>query len=262
MTVFEQKAAVVRNDSLAPNTFLMELECPAVASAAKPGQFVMLRVSEGIDPLLRRPFSICNTRNGRNLLLLYRVVGKGTRIMAETRAGSRFSVLGPLGKGFTPPEKGEDCFLVGGGMGIAPLVLLADSLQGSRISFFAGYGTAAEIVSLERLGVRDVDTSVATDDGSQGFPGVVTDLLASALMREGEKVVYGCGPAAMLKRVATLCAEHRTACQVSLETVMACGLGACRGCTLPSAPNTGQGTCHACEDGPVFLSSAIDWENL
>jgi len=259
--IFEHKATVVRNEEVTLNTFLMELESPSITSIAKPGQFVMLRVSGGIDPLLRRPFSICNTLDG-NILLLYRVVGKGTLIMAETKAGTRLSVLGPLGRGFEPPGAGDHCLLVGGGMGIAPLVLLARSLKGRHVFFMAGFGTSAEIISPEQLGMQGSEIVLATDDGSAGFHGPVTGLLEEALGKKRKKIVYSCGPAAMLRRVARLCSEKHVNCQVSLETAMACGVGACQGCAVPAAPESGRSTYHVCQDGPVFPAGSIDWENL
>lgn len=260
--MFEEKAAVIGNEEVAPNTFLMELESPSLASAAKPGQFVMVRVSGGIDPLLRRPFSICNTRDNAIVLLLYRVVGKGSRIMAGTKTGNQLSLLGPLGRGFEPPGTGEDCLLVAGGMGIAPLAFLVRSLKGRSVSFMAGFGSAPEIISLEQLGMQGIKVAVATEDGSAGYHGLVTGLLEEGLAGRGKKIIYSCGPAAMLKRVASLCLEKHVDCQVSLETLMACGLGACQGCAVPAAAESGRSFYHVCRDGPVFSAVSIDWENL
>ncbi len=259
MTVFEKKTAVVRNEEVARDTFLMELESPSIASAAKPGQFVMLRVSESSDPLLRRPFSVCSTRDGAILLLLYRVVGKGTRIMAGTKAGSLLSVLGPLGRGFEAPGAGEACLFVAGGMGIAPLAFLARSLGERHISFKAGYGTAAEIIAPELMGMKGIEIALATDDGSAGYHGPVTGLLEKGLGGESRKIVYSCGPLPMLRKVADRCLEKGVACQVSLESAMACGLGACQGCAVKAGPGEERAYLHVCGDGPVFDASAIDW---
>lgn len=260
--VFEHKAQVVQNEEVAPNAYLMGLKSPPIASAAKPGQFVMLRVSDGIDPLLRRPFSVCGTRSGSIVLLLYQVVGKGTRIMSDTQVGSHLSVIGPLGRVFGPPGAGKDCLLTAGGMGIAPLLHLASFLKGESITFMAGYGTSAEMVSPVKLGMQGIEVTVATEDGSAGYHGLVTGLLEGALAGKGKKIVYSCGPAAMLKRVASLCLEKQVDCLVSLETAMACGMGACRGCAVPAAPGLGRSTFHVCRDGPVFSASSIDWEKL
>jgi dihydroorotate dehydrogenase electron transfer subunit len=262
VAVFEHKAEVVRNEEVAPNTYLMGLESFPIASTAKPGQFVMLRVADGIDPLLRRPFSICSVNDGTTLLLLYRVVGTGTRIMADTRAGSHLSIMGPLGRGFEPPGAGEKCLLAAGGMGIAPLVFLARSLEKTGVTLMTGYGTAAEIVSPAQLGMQDLAIAVATEDASAGYHGLVTALLEHGLAGKGKKIVYSCGPAAMLKKVASLCLERGVECQVSLETVMACGVGACQGCAVPAAPESGRSSFHVCQDGPVFSAASIDWENL
>jgi len=262
VVVFEHKAEVVRNEEVAPNTFLIELEAPSIASAAKPGQFVMLRVADKIDPLLRRPFSICSINDGAGLVLLYRVVGRGTRIMADTRAGSYLSVMGPLGRGFEAPAAGEECLLAAGGMGIAPLVFLARSLKKTRVTLMTGYGTAAEIVSPAQLGMQDFAVAVATEDGSAGYHGLVTALLEDDLAGTGRKIVYSCGPAAMLGKVASLCLERGVECQVSLETVMACGVGACQGCAVPAAAESGRSSFHVCQDGPVFSAVSIDWEHL
>jgi dihydroorotate dehydrogenase electron transfer subunit len=262
VAVFEHRAEVLQNEEVAPNTYLMGLKSVPIASAAKPGQFVMLRVAEGVDPLLRRPFSVCSTRDGTVVLLLYRVVGKGTRLMADIRTGRSISVVGPLGKGFAPRRAGEECLLVAGGMGIAPLVLLARSMGKAGVILLMGYGTAAEMVSPVRLGIEDFAVGVATEDGSAGNHGLVTVLLEDAVAEKGKKIVYACGPPAMLKKIASLCIEKGVQCQVSLETVMACGMGACLGCAVPAAPGSGRSSFHVCQDGPVFSASSIDWENL
>jgi dihydroorotate dehydrogenase electron transfer subunit len=196
------------------------------------------------------------------VLLLYRVVGKGTRIMADIRAGSSLSIVGPLGRGFEPPGAGEECLLVAGGMGIAPLVFLVRSMGKTGVTFMTGFGTAREIISPARLGIEDFAVAVATEDGSAGHHGLVTALLKDALSGKGKKTAYACGPAAMLKAVASLCLGKGVRCQASLETVMACGLGACLGCAVPAAPESGRSSFHVCQDGPVFSVSSIDWEHL
>jgi dihydroorotate dehydrogenase electron transfer subunit len=260
VSVFEQKAVVVRNEEVARDTFLMELEAPSIASAAKPGQFVMLRVSERPDPLLRRPFSICSIRDEETLLLLYRVVGKGTRILAETGTGRQLSLMGPLGRGFRVPGKGRSCLLVAGGMGLAPLVFLADVAREGRCTLLTGYGTASEIISLEQIGSEGVEVSISTEDGSAGHKGFVTELLEDGLAGTDGPMVCACGPLPMLRKVAALCLEKGVDCQVSLESAMACGLGACQGCAVKTAPREGRAYLHVCGDGPVFEASAIDWE--
>ena len=131
--MFARDAEIVFNKKIAPQTYLMGFRSPEVVAAARPGQFVMVRVRSGMDPLLRRPFSVAGTKEGEHLLILYRVVGKGTAIMAETRKGERLSLLGPLGSGFELPKGKKPSLLVAGGIGIAPLLFLIQSMN-SRIS--------------------------------------------------------------------------------------------------------------------------------
>ncbi len=260
MTIVEHTAEVLSNDEVAPDTFVMGLRSPEIVARTAPGQFVMVRVGQGNDPLLRRPFSICSTRDGDTLLLLYRVVGKGTRILAETGTGRQLSLMGPLGRGFRVPGNDQFSLLVAGGMGLAPLVFLAGLAGEGRYTLLTGYGTAAEIISLEQIGAEGLEVSIATEDGSAGHQGLVTDLLENALTGTGIKKVYGCGPVAMLRKVAALCLEKGVDCQVSLESAMACGLGACQGCAVKGAPEGDRTYLHVCEDGPVFEATAIDWE--
>jgi dihydroorotate dehydrogenase electron transfer subunit len=259
MTIVEHRAEILSNDEVAPDTFLMRLRSPEIATRAAPGQFVMVRVGHGRDPLLRRPFSICGSRNEGTLLLLYRVVGKGTRILAETGTGRHLSLMGPLGHGFRAPGKGQSGLLVAGGMGLAPLVFLAGLPGEGRCTLLTGYRTATEIISLERIGAKELEVSIATEDGSAGHKGLVTELLEDELAGTGGETVYTCGPMPMLRKVAALCLERGVDCQVSLESVMACGLGACQGCAVKAAPKEDRTYLHVCRDGPVFKASAIDW---
>lgn len=238
----------------------MELESPPIATVAKPGQFVMVRVAESTDPLLRRPFSICNTRNGDTLLLLYRVVGKGTRIMAEIGTGKQLSIMGPLGQGFRVTERNQSVFLVAGGLGLAPLVFFAELVGERRCILFTGYGSGADIIPLERIGSEGIQTFIATEDGSKGHKGLVTELLEEKLVGAGHDMVCACGPLPMLRKVAAICLEKGVDCQVSLESAMACGLGACQGCAVKAAPGADRSYLHVCGDGPVFDASSIDWE--
>lgn len=259
MTILEHTAEIVSNKEVAPKTFLMGLRSREIAAGARPGQFVMLRVTSEADPLLRRPFSVFGTEDDRNLLLLYRVIGQGTRIMAQMTPGGRVRLMGPLGRGFEPPERGENALLVAGGIGLAPLVFLAHSLKERRTMLLAGYRTARDIVSPERLDLRAIPMSVATEDGSAGYQGLVTELLERALQMPGERIVYACGPMPMLKRVASMCLERGIACQVSLEASMACGLGACQGCAVQATPQTSRTYFQVCRDGPVFGAETLDW---
>jgi len=221
----------------------------------EPGQFAMLAAAEGWGggeqqrPLLPRALSIARRSDGESHFLL-EDVGPGTRRLCELHAGERLWVLGPLGRGFHAPPQGRRAILVGGGVGIAPLAILQDVLQAPAIVLL-GFRDRARAQGAALLdGAR-----VATDDGSSGHHGLVTDLLAAGLQRDPEAVVYACGPAGMLEGVRALCAAGATPAQLALEAGMACGFGACFGCVVP---RRGGGYLRVCVDGPVIDAADLD----
>lgn len=221
----------------------------------QPGQFAMLSAAEhwGAEeeqrPFLARAFSIARHRDGESHFLL-EDVGPGTKRLCELRAGDGVWALGPLGRGFTPPGVGRRAVLVGGGVGIAPLAILQDELEGS-VTVLLGFRDRAHA---QGAGLLD-GARVATDDGSTGHHGLVTDLLAADLERDPEAVVYACGPPGMLEGVRALCAERDTPAQLALEAGMACGFGACFGCVVEKR---GGGYLRVCVDGPVVDASELE----
>ena len=264
--MFEHDAEIVFNKKIAPHTYLMGLSSSQLVATSRPGQFVMVHVRSGIDPLLRRPFSIAGTKEGELLLILYRVVGKGTAIMAKTREGERLSLLGPLGRGFDLPKSNQASLLVAGGIGIAPLFFLIENMNSRAVHLMTGFASADEIIGIDQMGEFPIDVSIATDDGTAGHAGPVTDLM-EAFLRDGstEKKalsIFTCGPEPMLKKVAALALEKKLPCQASLEAAMACGLGACQGCAIKASKNESRAYYHVCADGPVFPVAAIDWDSL
>ena len=261
--MIDQHVEIVFNKKFTDDTFLMGLRSPEIVSEARPGQFVMIKVRPGNDPLLRRPFSISATRGDDLFLILYQVVGQGTRMMSMTGKGERLSVLGPLGKGFDLPETGQEPVLVAGGIGIAPLIFLARTIEPRDLMFVAGYGSVDQMLDTEEMGISGNKITIATDDGSRGHKGPVTDLLETHLDEaRHDSVIYACGPLAMLKRVAELTVDRGIPCQVSLETHMACGLGACQGCAVKAAPEQNRVYYQVCQDGPVFPVHSLDWKSL
>ena len=248
---------------VATGTFLMGLRSAEIVIQARPGQFVMIRVGMNTDPLLRRPFSICGTRREDLFLILYKIVGKGTAIMSNAMKGEKLSVVGPLGRGFEPPEPGRKSLFVSGGIGVAPLVFLAQEVKNNLV-FMAGYRSANEIVPMEQVGLSLTDISIATDDGTAGHSGFATELLESHLagFAEDHPEIFACGPLPMLKRVAALTIERDIPCQVSLEANMACGLGACQGCAVKASKDSNKTYYHVCQDGPVFDVHTLDWESF
>jgi NAD(P)H-flavin reductase len=226
----------------------------------QPGQFYMLAASarwgggESERPFLPRAFSVLRAipdrAAGVELQFLVEDVGPGTKRLCELAAGDGLLLVGPLGAGFAPPREGRQPLLVGGGVGIAPLAIWQDQL-GPGVPALVGFRDAARAAGAGLLaGAR-----VATDDGSVGHHGVVTELLAAELERIGSELeVYACGPPPMLESVRVLCAEHGTPAQLALESGMACGFGACFGCVVP----TRDGYIRLCLDGPVLDAAVLE----
>ncbi len=263
----EQEIEIAFNNRVAHNTLLMGFRSPEIASESRPGQFIMIRVRAGMDPLLRRPFSICGIREKDLICILYRVMGTGTAIMAQTGKGDRLSVTGPLGRGFDPFYNDRRSLLIAGGIGVAPLLYLAQEIKNSGMVFMAGFRSAGEGIDPVRIGYPGIRISFATDDGSKGYAGLVTGLLEEYLEKsmavKEPFAIYACGPPPMLKKLVSVAAVNKIPCQVCLESAMACGIGACQGCAVKKASGEGQGPYyHVCRDGPVFDSHRIDWSRL
>ena len=264
MPLYDLPIEVTSHERITESIVLLSFAAPQISHVASPGQFVMLKCGEGNDPLLRRPFSIHQTSSDGTIRILLRVVGKGTHILSQLLPGNRVRMLGPLGNGFdlSRTETTQQLILVGGGMGVAPLLYLAERLtllgMIDKTSVILGARHQGELLCL--TGFKNLGFSVQciTDDGSSGEQGFVTDLLRRSLENRPEAIVFSCGPVAMLKQVSRLCDQFETACQVSLETHMACGISACLGCAVPAA-NTTRKYVHVCKNGPVFDSREIAW---
>jgi len=249
-------ARVIDQRSLGGGIFLLRLEAPFIAGQTQPGQFMMLRVVPGVEPLLPRPFSIHDAQ-GDEALILYRVVGRGTALLSQAKAGQELLAWGPLGRGFDLSPKRP--VLMAGGMGAAPLGLLARVLAwvGLQPRLLLGLASAEGWSGLVgRMREAAPGLVLASEDGGIGQRGLVTDLLRQ-LVNDCDGVL-ACGPLGMLKAVVEICARHGVPCQVSLEAPMACGVGACLGCAIP-VPG---GYARACQEGPVFNSSDVDWARL
>ncbi len=241
-------------------------------SNALPGQFVSLRISEGFDPLLRRPFSIARLLPGPKarprVEILYAVVRRGTRLMAELKPGSMISVLGPLGHPFPNLDVHHPALMVGGGIGIAPLVFLSEYLKKKKVPqvVFLGARTAEDLVDLEVFQKLKVPLQLATDDGSKGAKGFVIQILEDYLAEGKTKpgtVIHACGPRPMFKAVAKTAQKHGLPAYLSWEEHMGCGLGICLTCVCPMKQESGPfRMIRTCNEGPVFEASKMDWENI
>jgi dihydroorotate dehydrogenase electron transfer subunit len=253
-----ETVTVVANDRLAEGVGLMVLHAPRVAAAVQPGQFVHLRLGTKAETILRRPFSV-HRAVGEHIELLYQVLGAGTLLMAEKRRGdSSMDVVGPLGHGWVVSDSLAHALLVAGGLGAAPLGLLAERLaeRGVAVTVAQGAPTAQRLMARELFERVARVVAVATDDGSAGERGLVTVPVARLLSSERFDVAYTCGPEAMQRAVAGMLEQARVPCQVSLERLMACGIGACLSCVV----TTRSGLKRACVDGPVFDAEEVLWD--
>jgi dihydroorotate dehydrogenase electron transfer subunit len=255
---------ILDHHQIAPGFFHLVFESEEIATTARPGQFVMLRIFEhATDPLLRRPFSIMNVPSPNSVGIVYKVVGRGTRMLSEIHTGQSIDCLGPLGEGFKVPDSLVTACLIGGGVGIPPLVFLASRLKedpGIDVIAFLGARSINDLILQKKFHDLGVDVHVSTDDGSLGTKGFVTDLFSTfySARRPPGTVLYACGPEPMLKSTATCGKTHDIPTQVSMEKQMACGVGACLGCTV----KTTSGTRQVCSDGPVFDARTIlEWNN-
>ena len=255
------RASVLGNERVADSFYLMSLEVGPAAAECRPGEFVHIRGLAPGWPFLRRPFSIYSADGDSRIEIVYKVVGKATSMMSDAIPGDTFDVMGPLGTAFDVRPGVTRVVAVGGGVGMPPLIFFCQRYAGALdgIHLLAGAATASEIIVPVSLVVEGVKVTYCTEDGSKGEAGLVTDSLGPALdaLDGGATQVIACGPRGMLAAVAGLAAERGAACQVSVEEIMACGVGACLSCAVPRA---GGGYLHACKDGPVLESTAIDWE--
>lgn len=242
--------------------FRFAIDAPPLGAGAKPGQFVMVKVSEGDSPLLRRPLGIHDAGPG-GIELFFAVAGRGTEILSRKKPGDRLDIIGPLGKGFTvaAAPKGARALLVGGGRGIAPLYFLARELvaAGARPVLLYGGRTAADIPLRGRLEQAGLEVHCSTDDGGFGFAGFVTALADRELGKARPAIVYACGPDPMMKALAAITAKHGVPAEFSLESIMGCGVGACWGCVHRIRTEAGDGWVKICEEGPVFLGERVIW---
>lgn len=255
------RAAVLDNERIADSYYLMKLDVGHAASDCRPGEFIHLRSLKADWPFLRRPFSVYSTDGESSIEIVYKVVGKATALMSDAIPGDVFDVMGPLGKPFALGAGVSRVIAVGGGVGIPPLIFFCQRYAGAldEMHLLVGAKTSAEIIVPVSLIVEGVRVTYYTEDGSKGEEGLVTDGLEPALAEAGgsEVEVIACGPRDMLAEVAEVARRKGARCQVSVEEIMACGMGACLSCAVPSA---GGGYMHACKDGPVFDSEDIDWE--
>ncbi len=253
-----ENGIVISNQQVGRDLWEMEFLAPGVAAESNPGQFVHIRVGDDHDPLLRRPLSLYDADRDRGgITLLYKIAGRGTQLLSKYAPGQFIDVMGPLGRGFNLVH-GRRVMLVGGGVGIAPLLFLARELKAreNEITVFYGSSSSDEMCSLDRFIKLGVDIKSATMDGSAGFKGLVTDMMKDSIDPQSMDYIYTCGPEPMMAEVAGYAGQHGIAGEVSLEEYMACGVGACLGCAR-KLKETDDAYVKICKDGPVFPMDTV-----
>lgn len=252
--MIQVRCPVTRNRCVASNIFVLSFSSPGLAAQIRPGQFVNIRINDFGAPLLRRPFSVYRV-DGGEIEIIFNVIGLGTRLLSEKRAGEIVDIIGPLGRPYGLDAGYATALLVGGGLGVAPLPILTSFLKDSSagIVTFIGARTTDQIVTAHLNNVR-----IATDDGSSGFHGTVVGLLRLELQRHRypQPKIFGCGPHPMLAALSDFADDMNIPCEVSLECVMACGIGICQGCPVERRGEE-QKYSLVCKDGTVFDTRRI-----
>ncbi len=261
---FQEESDILRNGPRHGSYCQLDVAAPQIAAATAPGQFVHLRIPLLTHRLLRRPFSIYDVDPAAGTLsIIYKIVGEGTQQLAQLPAGVGTSLLGPLGHGYTVPPSGVRPVIVAGGYGCAATYLLAKRSPERAVCLF-GARTAADLLLIEEFQALGCEVRIATDDGSRGHRGFVTDLLAQHLSETGgaAEAVYACGPNPMLRAVGKVVAARGLDAEISLDHAMCCGVGACFACVIKqrAANPDGWEYVRTCTDGPVFRASTTVWD--
>lgn len=261
-----QETAKIRYNRIVKNGYhKIGLTCDPAYAAADAGQFVTLKIEGRMDPLLRRPFSIHRLIRDEDHVIgidiLYRVVGGFTEQLSEMKDNEPIDLLGPLGRGFTVSADFRNPALIAGGIGVAPIVCLAESLDEIGINLsgapvFLGGQTGADILCETDFAELGMDPHITTEDGGYGEKGLITEPFKKWLDTRKPDIIYACGPHGMLRAVSEIARAHDIRCEVSIETVMACGLGICMGCAVKTK-DSADGYQHICKDGPVFDAAMV-----
>ena len=261
---YDIHTVILANEEVAEAHYLLRCKCAEIAEHARPGQFIHVMIPHGPGLLLRRPFTIY-TVEGYEITMLYQIIGEGTKRLSEMPNGTPLQVLGPLGNTFDLRIKPEPAIIVGGGAGIASLMLLAVALRENSMETIGLVGAQhhARLLSVADLESIGIKVHIATDDGSIGHHGYITDILANLLQKTNwhRPIIYACGPHGMLAAVTKIAADFEVPAQIAMENRMGCAMGVCLGCVCPV--RTGEDRFEyqrVCTEGPVFNATDIVWD--
>ena len=251
--MLNENSKVEELKQLSKHIYLLKIHSPVIASQIKPGQFLNIKVSESVYPLLRRPFSVCDVE-GEYFYIMFHLLGEGTKLLSQKQQGDPLDILGPLGNGFNLEGDYETAVFAAGGIGVAPFPYLTRMLNGKKeIISFIGGRSEDDIVT---NGTENI--FISTDDGTEGFKGNVVQLIEKniELLKSKKIKIFACGPTPMLKAVSEFAIKNNFDCEISTESAMACGFGICQGCPVESAHQSDKYLL-ICKDGPVFNAKDI-----
>jgi len=254
MSYYCDSYPIIEKSALSRNVYSMTVYAPEPAKAVHTGQFANIS-APGFT--LRRPISICEFSRSKGMLrFVFEVRGKGTEAISRLAPGDNLNIMGPLGNGFKVPDAARRVILVGGGIGVPPMLGLAKKL-GERSTAILGFRDYSRIILTEEFEKYGCSTAICTDDGSVGYNGTVSVPLESTLKNVGADLVCACGPMPMLNAVAKVCEEYNVPCRVSMEQRMGCGAGACVVCSCLTVRNGQEHYARVCKDGPVFDAKEV-----
>jgi len=268
---FRFTVKILSRKEVASSIYLMRLKAPEIAQDALPGQFIHIKCSKGNYPLLRRPLSIHRIDKEKGeIYTLFQVMGEGTKLLAQRGVGDDLDIMGPIGNGFSIYPESRKIMIVGGGIGVAPLLALAEEsiAQGKEVRVLIGALKKELVIGEESFKLLGAKVDVATDDGSYKYKGLVTDLLKRTIKEDWlADQIFACGPKPMLRKINEIALRANINCQVSLEERMACGIGACLGCVCKIKTKDKKESKvkyeykRVCVDGPIFEGSEVIWDD-
>lgn len=259
MAVIE-KVELIEKEQLKPDIYKFSVKSEKMAKLSKPGQFLEIRVTDTIEPFLRRPISIYNVKDEEVLEFIFQVKGKGTEILATREIGEKIDIIGPLGEGVFQIEDFKNISIIGGGIGIFPLYELAKTAKANNknTNMYLGFRSKDFVVLEDEYKKVSDKFTLTTDDGSYGESGYAIDFLKKDIESSKTDCIFACGPLPMLKAVQSFAKENNIPCQISLEEKMGCGIGACLGCAVKYTVGEESTFKRVCKEGPVFDSSKVE----